>query len=108
MEIIHDQLAKQQLMDALAESLIKLMKATCTKLNVHFRFPYQLGSIESFVMEIIHDQLAKRQLMDASAKSLIKLMTATCGYSEVRQLASQKLELWLQNPKVLCSRNDYI
>ena len=52
-------------------------------------------------MEIVHDQLAKRQLMDASAKSLIKLMTATCGYSEGRQLASQKLELWLQNPKVI-------
>ena len=56
-------------------------------------------------MEIVHDQLAKRQLMDASAKSLIKLMTATCGYSEVRQLASQKLELWLQNPKV--PQNNY-
>ena len=51
-------------------------------------------------MEIIREQLAKRQLMDASAKSLIKLMTATSGYSDVRQLASQKLELWLQNPKV--------
>ena len=65
------------------------------------RFPYQVGSIECFVMEIVRDQLAKRQLMDASAKSLIKLMTATCGYSDVRQLASQKLELWLQNPKVM-------
>ena len=64
------------------------------------RFPYQADNIESFMMEIIREQLVKRQLMDASAKSLIKLLTVTCGYGEVRQLAAQKLELWLQNPKV--------
>ncbi|XP_052774424.1 integrator complex subunit 1-like [Mya arenaria] len=64
------------------------------------RYPYQLDNIESFVMDIVREQLLKRQLMDASAKSLIKLMTATCGYAEVRQLAAQKLELWLQNPKL--------
>lgn len=52
-------------------------------------------------MEIIHEQLVKRQLMDASAKTLIKFLTVTCGYSEVRLLSAQKLELWLQNPKVL-------
>ena len=51
-------------------------------------------------MEIIREQLAKRPLMDASAKSLIKLLTVTSGYGEVRQLAAQKLEPWLQNPKV--------
>lgn len=69
-------------------------------LLVIHRYPYQLENIESFVLDIIRDQFVKRQVMDASAKSLIKLMTATCGYPEVRQLAAQKLELWLQNPKV--------
>jgi len=64
------------------------------------RYPYQLEHVETFVMDIVRDQLAKRQLMDTSAKSLIRLMTATCGYAEVRALAAQKLELWLQNPKV--------
>lgn len=64
------------------------------------RYPYQVDNIESFTLDIVKDQFVKRQLMDASAKNLIKLMTATCGYSDVRQLAAQKLELWLQNPKV--------
>ncbi|XP_060583813.1 integrator complex subunit 1-like [Ruditapes philippinarum] len=68
--------------------------------TVYPRYPYQVDNIETLVLEIIHDQLVKRQLMDASSKSLIKLMTATCGYGEVRQIAGQKLELWLQNPKL--------
>lgn len=68
--------------------------------TVYPRYPYQIDNIETLVLEIIHEQLVKRQLMDASSKSLIKLMTATCGYGEVRQIASQKLELWLQNPKL--------
>lgn len=45
--------------------------------------------------------------MDATSKNLIRFMTATCGYGEVRLLASQRLEMWLQNPKVSSSNYRY-
>ncbi|KAL3877747.1 hypothetical protein ACJMK2_035409 [Sinanodonta woodiana] len=69
-------------------------------INVFPRYPYQRDNIESYVLEVIKDQMNRRQTMDATARNLIRLMTTTCGYGEVRQLAAQKLEMWLQNPKL--------
>ncbi|KAH3871098.1 hypothetical protein DPMN_034292, partial [Dreissena polymorpha] len=82
--------------------------STSPSVPVSPRYPNQFDNIESFVMDIIRDQLLKRQLMDASSKNLIRLMTVTCGYQEVRQLASQKLELWLQNPKLARASQDLL
>ncbi|XP_061168184.1 integrator complex subunit 1-like [Saccostrea echinata] len=64
------------------------------------RYPYQQESIEMTIMEVIREQLNKRQPMDATSRNLIRFMTATCGYGEVRLLAAQRLEMWLQNPKL--------
>ncbi|KAK3607441.1 hypothetical protein CHS0354_035142 [Potamilus streckersoni] len=69
-------------------------------INVFPRYPYQQDNIESYVLEVIKDQMNRRQTMDATARNLIRLMTTTCGYGEVRLLAAQKLEMWLQNPKL--------
>ena len=38
--------------------------------------------------------------MDSSSRNLIRLMTSTCGYSEIRNMAGQRIDMWLQNPKV--------
>lgn len=59
------------------------------------------------ILDVIKEQLNKRQPMDATSKNLIRFMTATCGYGEVRLLASQRLEMWLQNPKVSSSNYRY-
>jgi hypothetical protein len=52
------------------------------------------------VLDIVREQLNRRQPMDAATRNLIRLMTVTCGYGEVRLLAAQRMEMWLQNPKV--------
>ena len=52
------------------------------------------------VVEVIKEQLNRRQLMDGGSRNLVRVMTACCGYSEVRMMAAQRLEMWLQNPKV--------
>ncbi|XP_022317209.2 integrator complex subunit 1-like [Crassostrea virginica] len=75
---------------------------------VSARYPYQQESIEMMIMEVIREQLNKRQPMDATSKNLIRFMTATCGYGEVRLLASQRLEMWLQNPKLARPAQDLL
>ncbi|ESO87352.1 hypothetical protein LOTGIDRAFT_107278 [Lottia gigantea] len=72
------------------------------------RYPCQQEHIESYILDLIREQLNRRQPMDATARNLIRLMTATCGYSEVRTLASQRLEMWLQNPKLARTAQDLL
>ncbi|GAB1607705.1 integrator complex subunit 1 [Argonauta hians] len=72
------------------------------------RYVYQQEMIESDVLEIVREQLNKRQPMDGSTKNLIRLMTVTCGSGEIRLTAAQRLEMWLQNPKLSRSSQDLL
>lgn len=58
--------------------------------------------MEEYVLDMLRDQLNRRQPIDNVSRNLLRLLTATCGYKEVRLLAVQRLEMWLQNPKVRC------
>ena len=53
-----------------------------------------------YVLDIVREHFTRRQAMDASSRNLIRLMTVTAGYPEIRAMAGQRLEIWLQNPKV--------
>lgn len=56
------------------------------------------------MLDVLRDQLNRRQPMDNVSRNLLRLLTATCGFKEARLMAVQRLEMWLQNPKVLnCS-----
>ncbi|XP_029649485.1 integrator complex subunit 1 isoform X1 [Octopus sinensis] len=72
------------------------------------RYVYQQEMIESDVLEIVREQLNKRQPMDGSTRNLIRLMTVTCGSGEIRLTAAQRLEMWLQNPKLSRSAQDLL
>lgn len=56
------------------------------------------------MLDVLRDQLNRRQPMDNVSRNLLRLLTATCGYKEARLMAVQRLEMWLQNPKVLSQR----
>jgi len=62
-------------------------------------------NIQTYILELVHDQLTRRQTLDSVTRNLLKLLTVTCGYSQIRLLVSQRLEMWLTNPKVnfVCS-----
>ncbi|VDI74206.1 integrator complex subunit 1 [Mytilus galloprovincialis] len=77
-------------------------------INVFPRYPFQQDSIETFVIDLIKEQINRRQGTDSTARNLIRLMTSTCGYGEVRLLSAQKLEMWLQNPKLTRSAQDLL
>lgn len=62
------------------------------------------------MLDVLRDQLNRRQPMDNVSRNLLRLLTATCGYKEARLMAVQRLEMWLQNPKVdvKCQRILYL
>lgn len=60
--------------------------------------------MEEYVLDMLRDQLNRRQPIDNVSRNLLRLLTSTCGYKEVRLMAVQKLEMWLQNPKVRAAR----
>lgn len=66
------------------------------------RYDELTESVEEYVLDMLRDQLNRRQPIDNVSRNLLRLLTATCGYKEVRLLAVQRLEMWLQNPKVCC------
>lgn len=64
------------------------------------RYEELADGVEEYVLDMLKDQLNRRQPMDNVSRNLLRLLTTSCGYKEVRLMAVQKLEMWLQNPKV--------
>ncbi|KAM4632627.1 integrator complex subunit 1 [Discoglossus pictus] len=64
--------------------------------------------VEEYVLDMLRDQLNRRQPMDNVSRNLLRLLTATCGYKEVRLMAIQRLEMWLQNPKLTRPAQDLL
>lgn len=58
------------------------------------------SAIHTYINEVVKEQLNKRQMIDSVSRNILRFLTAVCGYVEVRLLASQRLETWLQNPKL--------
>ncbi|XP_027623842.1 integrator complex subunit 1 isoform X2 [Tupaia chinensis] len=65
-------------------------------------------SVEEYVLDMLRDQLNRRQPIDNVSRNLLRLLTSTCGYKEVRLMAVQKLEMWLQNPKLTRPAQDLL
>lgn len=56
--------------------------------------------VEPIVAEAIKEQLLRRQAPENTTRNFLKMLSATCGLVEVRLTAAQRLETWLQNPKL--------
>ena len=58
------------------------------------------SSVRSFALQFINDQLRRTQQADSASRNLILFLTTAAGWPEMRTTATQRLEGWLQNPKV--------
>ncbi|XP_049601742.1 integrator complex subunit 1 isoform X1 [Syngnathus scovelli] len=72
------------------------------------RYEELAESVEDYVLDVLRDQLNRRQPMDNVSRNLLRLLTATCGYKEARLMAVQRLEMWLQNPKLTRPAQDLL
>ncbi|XP_029015279.1 integrator complex subunit 1 isoform X2 [Betta splendens] len=72
------------------------------------RYDELAESVEDYVLDVLRDQLNRRQPMDNVSRNLLRLLAATCGYKEARLMAVQRLEMWLQNPKLTRPAQDLL
>ncbi|XP_016414989.1 integrator complex subunit 1-like [Sinocyclocheilus rhinocerous] len=92
-------------------NLIKIRLKPKVLLNHYMlcvRYEELAESVEEYVLDVLRDQLNRRQPMDNVSRNLLRLLTATCGYKEVRLMAVQRLEMWLQNPKLTRPAQDLL
>uniref|UniRef100_UPI00358F4073 integrator complex subunit 1 n=1 Tax=Myxine glutinosa TaxID=7769 RepID=UPI00358F4073 len=75
---------------------------------VMLRYDEVAGGVQEYVGDVLREQLARRQPMDSVPRHLLRLLAATVGYVDIRLLAVQKLELWLQNPKLMRPAQDLL
>lgn len=64
------------------------------------RYANSLDSIEQIVLEIVKEQLNRRQ-PETITRNFLKLLSTACGFSEIRNIAVSRLEVWLHNPKLM-------
>ncbi|KAF4517621.1 hypothetical protein B566_EDAN002852 [Ephemera danica] len=65
------------------------------------RYRDNLEGVETVVMELVREQLSRRQAPETVGRNLLRFLSTACGLTEVRAAAAPKLELWLQNPKLM-------
>lgn len=63
--------------------------------------PRYSKSSESIDQIIIDIQLNRRQTPESVTRNYLKLLSSACGLVEIRFSAAPRLELWLQNPKLM-------
>ncbi|KAJ8037540.1 Integrator complex subunit 1 [Holothuria leucospilota] len=91
---------QQEDMDVVPTSSLGLEEGTDSPTeNITNRFTLIKERIETYIVSNLRDQLTRRQAMDIP-RSLLRLLTTACGLIEVRLMAAQKLELWLEKPKL--------
>lgn len=62
------------------------------------RYATALDAVEQIVVEA---QSARRQTPEIVTRNYLKLLSSASGLPEARLLASTRLEIWLQNPKLM-------
>ena len=62
--------------------------------------PKDDAMIQAYIQDVLKEQLNKKHMIDSVSRNVLRFLTSVCGYADVRLLASQRLEAWLQNPKV--------
>ncbi|EDV20866.1 uncharacterized protein TRIADDRAFT_60509 [Trichoplax adhaerens] len=57
-------------------------------------------SVKNYALQSVDKILSQRQSTDSVPRQLLKFLANICCYPRVRLLAAQKIDLWLQNPKL--------
>lgn len=86
------------------------MKSSENKIfcSVQPRYTHISSNIEKFVIETVKEQMNRRQATDCSTRNFLRFLAAVSGLSEVRALAVTRLELWINNGKLMKSAQELL
>ena len=66
--------------------------------------PVSRNAVKIYVVQAINDQLGRHNIpTDSVSRNLLRLFTAAVGLPELRLLVAQRVDSWIQNPKVRTS-----
>lgn len=66
-------------------------------------------SIKAHILQVITDHLGRPNMpLDNIPRNMLKFLTTSVGLPELRLLVAQRIESWIQNPKVRTSYPIYI
>lgn len=61
-------------------------------------------SLKVCVIQLVNEQLGRHSLpADNVSRNLLKFLITSVGFPELRLLVAQKIDSWIQNPKVVQS-----
>ncbi len=63
-------------------------------------------SLKVYVLQLVTEQLGRHNMpADNVSRNLLKFLITSVGFPELRLLVAQKIDSWIQNPKVRMLRN---
>ncbi|KAL4148797.1 hypothetical protein QTP88_002952 [Uroleucon formosanum] len=65
------------------------------------RYGANQSVIENIILDIAKEYLVRRQSTEGISRSLLKLLSVAAGILEIRVMVAGKLEVWLQNAKLV-------
>ena len=58
-------------------------------------------SLKTHILQLLSEAFSRHaHPPDSISRNLLRFLTAVVGYPEVRVIVAQKMEAWIQNPKV--------
>lgn len=68
---------------------------------VFSRYSSNMETVEASILEIVKEHLNRRQSVENISRNFLKFLASACGLVEIRVLIAPRLEVWLQNPKLM-------
>ncbi len=63
--------------------------------------PSSCKSLKVYVLQVVNEQLGRHGMpADNVSRNLLKFLITSVGLSELRLFVAQKIDSWIQNPKV--------
>lgn len=63
--------------------------------------PSSRKALKAYILQQVNDQLGRHNMpADNVSRNLLKFLITAVGFPELRLLVAQKIDSWIQNPKV--------
>jgi len=107
---IHTQPTEDSLDDASSSSLfnIEMKEKIGEEITIAPRYVNNQEAVHEYVTEVVNEHLNRRQVPSEINRNVLKLLISTVGIQQIRLQGAQRLEIWLQNPKLTRPAQDLL
>lgn len=88
-------------LDTMSTTETALFSPEAIEVSIVPRFVAIQSVIENIILDIAKEYLIRRQSTEGISRNLLKLLSISAGILEIRVMVAGKLEVWLQNAKLV-------